>query len=372
MTNIKQLSEDLFKLSPEQENAFNTEWVEKIKDYLKTKSPIIRLRVDNSRSYVGGSITLKTHLVDAVVVEGEIILIVQDDSSGKKYNTYINDYFKDATMVSPKKKIRNDGTRSYLQIVTVSTQFTEFLNKLAEAKEKLYIEYKVYKRSAEGKAHAKMNELTPDKKELVKNWFLNNIKKIEFFVPTGDLSEAPIETEFDQNLVDDIKDRFIDEQNKIAKWFNLDIAPDLYNSGEEEIATNVHLVWRWADGTEENRISNYKIWATTIIIYFNTPISQAPEEVKEVIKSAKARSTQGIYKETTRSISSNILGIEIINELFKGDIDFLRNANTDLVRTDISAENNIDPIKLGSKTPITPKHDLDLEFDDIDAYGDVA
>ena len=71
MNNIKQLSEDLFKLSPEQENAFNAEWVEKIKDYLKTKSPIIRLRVDNSRSYVGGSITLKTHLVDAVVVEGD-------------------------------------------------------------------------------------------------------------------------------------------------------------------------------------------------------------------------------------------------------------------------------------------------------------
>jgi hypothetical protein len=86
-----------------------------------------------------------------------------------------------------------------------------------------------------------MSDLSVDAKELVKNWFLNNINRIEFSVPTGDLADAPIENEFDQKLVDEIKERFLDEQGKIVKWFNLDITPDLYNNGKETIAKNVDL-----------------------------------------------------------------------------------------------------------------------------------
>jgi hypothetical protein len=170
--------------------------------------------------------------------------------------------------------------------------------------------------------------------------------------------------------VDEIKERFLDEQGKIVKWFNLDITPDLYNNGKETIAKNVDLTWRWANGNEENNLRNYNIWAINTDIYFKTPIAEAPEEVKEVIKSAKARSTQGIYKETARFVSSNILGIEIINELFGGNINFLADQ--------VHATNVADDPEAGGLLPNgpvktrEPEHDLDLDFDDIDAYGDIV
>jgi hypothetical protein len=133
------------------------------------------------------------------------------------HTVHLDDCFKEPTVVSPKQKLRKDDARTYMSIVKISNGFTALLNELAAAKEKLYIDYKVYKRSAEGKAHSKMADLSVDTKELVKNWFLNNINRIEFSVPTGDLADAPIENEFDQKLVDEIKERFLDEQGKIVK-----------------------------------------------------------------------------------------------------------------------------------------------------------
>jgi hypothetical protein len=61
-----------------------------------------------------------------------------------------------------------------------------------------------------------MAELNTETKDLVKNWFLNNINKIEFYVPTGDLTDASIENEYGQKLVDEIKEHFLDEQQKLV------------------------------------------------------------------------------------------------------------------------------------------------------------
>lgn len=365
------LEEDLFKLPAEQEAAFNAEWVAKINEYRQSKRPKIWLKIDNRNTYTGGTRTVLTYLVNAAVLPstGTIVLNVQEES-GRMHTVHLDDCFKEPTTVSPKQKLRKDDARTYMSIVKISNGFTALLNELAAAKEKLYIDYKIYKRSAEGKAHSKMADLSVDTKELVKNWFLNNINRIEFSVPTGDLADAPIENEFDQKLVDEIKERFLDEQGKIIKWFNLDISPDLYNNGKETIAKNVDLTWRWANGNEENNLRNYNIWAVNTDIYFKTPIADAPEEVKEVIKSAKARSTQGIYKETARFVSSNILGIEIINELFGGDINFLANVVHGSEKADEPGAHDLLP-----KGPVKtrePEHDLDLDFDDIDAYGDIV
>jgi hypothetical protein len=128
----------------------------------------------------------------------------------------LNDCFREATVVSPKQKLRKDNTRTYLGVVKISNGFTALLNELAAAKEKLYIDHKLYKRSAEGRAHAKMADLSVDTKELVSNWFLNNINRIEFYVPTGDLADAPIENEYGQKLVDEIKEHFLEEQGKLS------------------------------------------------------------------------------------------------------------------------------------------------------------
>jgi hypothetical protein len=61
-----------------------------------------------------------------------------------------------------------------------------------------------------------MAELNTETKDLVSNWFLNNINRIEFYVPTGDLTDASIENEYGQKLVDEIKEHFLDEQQKLV------------------------------------------------------------------------------------------------------------------------------------------------------------
>ena len=65
-----------------------------------------------------------------------------------------------------------------------------------------------------------------------------------------------------------------------------------------------------------------------------------------------------------------IIGIEIINELFGGDINFLANI--------VHGSEKADDPEAGSLLPNgpvktrEPKHDLDLDFDDVNAYGDIV
>jgi hypothetical protein len=87
---------------------------------------------------------------------------------------------------------------------------------------------------------------------------------------------------------------------------------------------------------------------------------------------------------------SNILGLEIINELFGGDLNFLAKRPTtgsDVATTTTSSTSssssssstNGTSSSSSSSTSSTtttsssePKHELDLDFDDVDAYGNIV
>jgi hypothetical protein len=100
-------------------------------------------------SYTGGTKTVLTYLVNAAVLPstGTIVLNVQEESN-RMHTVHLDDCFKEPTTVSPKQKLRKDDARTYMSIIKISNGFTALLNELAAAKEKLYIDYKVYKRSA--------------------------------------------------------------------------------------------------------------------------------------------------------------------------------------------------------------------------------
>ena len=111
---------------------------------------------------------------------------------------------------------------------------------------------------------------------------------------------------------------------------------------------NIFLKWRIpSQETPEKTLSNYlNFWANSSFIYLKQPLENAPEEVKNIVKEAKRRSksTKAVYTETKNVISSNILGIEIINELFEGNLNFLINQEL--------------------------TNPFNQEFDDVNVYGE--
>lgn len=350
------LTEDLYKLPDAEELAFNQKVVDEINNYILSKKPVIKIKVPMPGSYTGPRDVI-TYVEKAELlklpkeVRIELIAYNKYTKNNKEYfSIQLDDCFKEPNRVSPKQKIKKDEHfRKYSKIISISDGFTDFLNKIAREKEELYLKHMKYKLSAAGKANDRISKLDAITKKIVKNWFAENITKIEFLVPSGDVSDiAEIQSEADLKLVEQIGEYFLEQQTNLFNWYNLNLVPSLDNKDPILVGHNIVLKWRIpSQETPEKTLSNYlNFWANSSVIYLKQPLENAPEEVKNVVKEAKRRSksTKAVYTETKNIISSNILSIEIINELFEGDLNFLINQEL--------------------------TNPFNQEFDDVNVYGE--
>jgi hypothetical protein len=97
-------------------------------------------------------------------------------------------------------------------------------------------------------------------------------------------------------------------------------------------------------------------------VYFKNKIGSAPKVVQEYIGAAVKSSTRTTttINLNSRVAKGNQLCLMIINEIFNGDLNFL--AHRDELTHITGNVDNVQP---------EPKHELDLEFDDVNAYGDL-
>lgn len=257
------------------------------------------------------------------------------------------------------------------------------------------------------KAEKKLANYSEDDKAIASNWFLNNIKSINFDVLCGDVSDDksdqyedervdglvldskhPVKL-FGEELNDEINKRTLSKQNTFLKTYNpAGIKLDLDQDGPDVITLGKNVTLTWKRVPEHTQKTLY--WVVTQLqntatIRFKTAIGNAPECVVKMVKDAideakrnqEERATEnskirGDYDASATVISCNQLAAMIVKVLFNGDLNFLANNVHASGQGDDSEAGGLLPNNRVSLSKQEPKHELDLPFDDINAYGEIV
>lgn len=270
-----------------------------------------------------------------IEVRNKYLTVDNFDETPRSYYVRLSDLFNGFNVVVGNPRVVRDGEIKGYYAASISngraanSNLVRVLNELATAKHAAYEERRG--RGAGVGARRQADVLTTETKAIARDWFLANIESIDFWVPSGDLTEI-YDTMKDPKPVEEVQDAWLRAQ---AQVFNLcevdDMEPDLWytSADNKQVANNIWITWRAVSETpEEKSLSGYAARGTTCTIRFKAPIKSAPEEVKAIIQDAKFRSKKANneVKESSQAIVCLQLAIMIITYIFDEDINFLRDA----------------------------------------------
>ena len=222
-----------------------------------------------------------------------------------------------------------------------------------------YLEYKKLKdiRTLNGKTASAIrdlfdtDEVAKKAKINLKEWLIRNISYIEFIVPTGNVANI-WEGDFDEELLNKIDDHFLTIQHKLFKDYNIrGIDESLDHTGTTTIGTNIKIKWRNAETVKTETVLNWYLteWQLASNVIFKVPAKDFPIELTKL-----ANNLNISIDNESKIISSNRFVYAIINGLFENNLNFLALAN------------NLPSISYDIETT----NPFNLEFDDINAYGE--
>jgi hypothetical protein len=336
-------------------------WLAKVIDGITaTQFPAITLRVaqehagdtDNFRVIdgmlvatfipVGARIARVTRTIGRnEVAADEIIIDVQNrylttdvfSTELRTYHVHLSDLFRgfDPIISNRPRNVQNGEEKGYLAASisegrAVGSRFVAVLREIAEAKNVAFHERRG--NGAAERARRLMDTLSEEDKQTVKSWILENTTKVEFVVPYGDVGESYPELD-DAKLAATLTKKLDRSRANFFRSYNLDEGN--FDEGiDATLGHNVYLKWRYAGVDFEGKPAETSIhffnnWYATSTMFFKTPLDNAPAAVVKMMQDAKARShdDKAKYTGTDKFISSTVFCIEVIRDLFNGDLNFL-------------------------------------------------
>lgn len=283
-------------------------------------------------------------LVNEIVLDCQNKDLKQDRSENPRtYNVHLSDLFNNRGEVIVRNNpanVQSPDTKGYLAASVLNVpRVAPFVDLLRE----LSVEKLLQIQARKGRGNAArgirvkdyITSLSAEDKQAVKDWFYTNVEQIVYYIPAGDISDTEIASEYDlnnknaANIIDRINEKFLNLQQSIIDKLHLTgIDPDYtYTSADDvTIGHNIYLTWRAVtECSEEKSLERYDThWGNSCKIYFNrgVDISQVPEVVAELFKTAKAENPEATGAIKGNVISSIPLANALILDVFE-DINFL-------------------------------------------------
>jgi hypothetical protein len=203
----------------------------------------------------------------------------------------------------------------------------------AEARRAATRERRQISQSAIERAKKIMNDMSDEDKEVIKNWALENVTRVEFSIPHGeiDFKGTAKETKRAEDITADLNRKRADFFDKYGLVEN-DYLDDM-QSGTPVTIGDVTLKWRNAATTAEARVEYYNLWAVAGVMYLRSPLSAAPKQVITLVERAKRitlkqEDEEVAVKDADKEIHSSVFCHAVILGLFEGNLSFLNGSST--------------------------------------------
>lgn len=298
--------------------------------------------------------------------------LTADVETAEKVKSLLNKY---AELVATYEPVRIEAIRQ-AEIATAEA-------KKAKARERRQIAQNTINR-----AKKIMDGMSKEDKEIVKNWVLNTVTRVEFLIPCGeiDIVGSSKETKRAEELTKKLDEKRIDFFNNYG-LNELDFLDDM-ETGSPVVLGDVTLKWRNASIIAEKHLSNYAIWAVAGTMFLKDTLATAPEQVTSLIEKAKRITAKDSEEElamkgSDKEIHSSVFCHAILLGLFEGNLNFLGNEATDIgrggtltglddtsIEVDADQESTIASVAEPDYDAIADEDPLGQDFPDVEDYDD--